>query len=78
MMLTDRQVIERFIEDFRLVTNDLELHSEYLELSPEGQRIRDEAISILKHKLQKIEKAESMSDLKKVIKINKLLNRNPE
>jgi hypothetical protein len=69
------QVIEKFILDFEHLVKELENYSSYLQLGDATEELKDEAIRILKKKLKKMKKAESKDDLKKVIRLKKLLEK---
>lgn len=69
------QVIEKFILDFEHLVKELENYSSYLQLGEATEELKDEAIRILKKKLKKMKKAESKDDLKKVIRLKKLLEK---
>lgn len=69
------EIIEKFLLDFEHLVKELENYSSYLQLGEATEELRDEAIRILKKKLKKIKKAESKDDLKKVIRLKKLLEK---
>lgn len=65
--------IEKFAKRLTGVVDELERYSGYLNLSPESVKIKDEAMKILKKKSDKVVNAETKKELKKVLKVNKLL-----
>jgi len=69
------RVIERFVDEFEYLVKELENYAGYLELGEEGEQLKNDAIAILKKKLKKMKKAEDMKDYKKVIRVNKLLEK---
>lgn len=69
------EIIEKFLLDFEHLVKELENYSSYLQLGEATEELKDEAIRILKKKLKKIKKAESKDDLKKVIRLKKLLEK---
>lgn len=69
------EIIEKFLLDFEHLVKELENYSSYLQLGEATEELKDEAIRILKKKLKRIKKAESKDDLKKVIRLKKLLEK---
>lgn len=69
------EIIEKFILDFEHLVKELENYSNYLQLGDATEELKDEALRILKKKLKKMKKAESKDDLKKVIRLKKLLEK---
>ncbi|MNW70901.1 hypothetical protein D3C74_504200 [compost metagenome] len=49
--------------------------SKFLKLTESNEEIKQEALKILRKKLKKIHKSESIDDLKKVLKVKKLLGK---
>lgn len=66
------QAVERFVSDFDYIVKELENFSGYLRLGKDGENVRDEALAILKKKVKKMKNAESMDDIKKVVKVKKI------
>lgn len=75
MNKAEEQVVTSFIDDLEVVLTDLKKRTAYLKLSPEMEKAKNEALRILEKKLNKLHKASSKDDLKKVIKLKKLLNK---
>lgn len=75
MKAEDQKTIDHFITDMGRIVDDLENYSGYLELSPDANKVKEQALEILRKKVRKLQKAEDISDVKKVIKVNKLLGR---
>lgn len=75
MNKAEEQVVSSFIDDLEVILTDLKKQTTYLKLSPEMEKAKNEALRILEKKLNKLYKASSKDDLKKVIKLKKLLNK---
>lgn len=71
----DKELIRSFIAKFERMVNELETHSSYLNLSPEGEKLKEQAIGILKSKMKIIKKAKGKKDLKTVLKLKKIVER---
>lgn len=67
--------IERFISNFDGLVKDLEHFSSFLQMNKETENLREEAFSILHKKVKKMKKSEDMDDLKKVLRVKKILEK---
>ncbi|MMZ42150.1 hypothetical protein D1872_36690 [compost metagenome] len=75
MSKNDSQAINNFIQDFEVILTDVTNESKFLKLTESNEEIKQEALKILRKKLKKIHKSESIDDLKKVLKVKKLLGK---
>jgi hypothetical protein len=75
MSKNDSQTINNFIQDFEVILTDVMNESRFLKLTESNEEIKQEALKILQKKLKKIHKSESIDDLKKVLKVKKLLGK---
>jgi hypothetical protein len=66
------QAVESFITNFDQLIKDLEAYSGYLRLGNEAEKLREDALDILKKKVKKMKKAKDEDELKKVLRLKKV------
>jgi ADP-dependent phosphofructokinase/glucokinase len=69
------EIVESFVEDFEDVIKRLEKYSGYLNLPEKAEGLRTEALEILNKKLKKIKKSKDEDDLKKHLKVKKIIEK---
>lgn len=67
------EVLERFTSRFQSTVSALKDHLTLFDLPEEKRKQNEQTIAILEDKLRKIKKAKSKKELKKVLRVNKLL-----
>ena len=70
------EVLERFAFRFQMMIETLKNHLTLFDLPKEKRERNEKTIAILEDKLEKIKKAKSKKELKKVLRVNKLLEDN--
>lgn len=66
--------INRFIGAFDSMVRQLETYSGFLNLNDKQKELRKDALNILNKKRKELNKAESKKDLKKIIKVKKIIS----
>lgn len=71
----EQKVVDRFKSDLGIVVSELDNYSGYLKLGPKGEENRDKALKILSKKLEKLNNAEGKKEIKKIIRLGKLMEK---
>jgi hypothetical protein len=69
------QAVESFILQFEHMVDELENYSKYLQLNESTEELRSQALEILRKKVKKMKKAKDEGDLKKVLRLGKILKK---
>jgi translation initiation factor 2 beta subunit (eIF-2beta)/eIF-5 len=68
-------IIENFVKDLDITVKELNHYCKFLKFTKEGEKNIEEGFEILKQKIKKMKKSTSVDEIKKYIKVNKLLEK---
>jgi glutamyl-tRNA reductase len=75
MKQKEKEALESLTSYIDHLVKELDNYTGYLRLGDASEQLREEAMEIMKKKVKKLKKAETEKDYKKVIKVNKFLDK---
>jgi len=75
-MSKDLEKVDKFVDNFKELVENLEDNARFLKLSKEGEALQEKAMSILRKKVKKLEKSGTLDELNEHLKVKKIINEN--